>query len=128
MENQTVQVERLSVIIKRLGWRFHAGLVVYIVLCAVVAGYFSFDYFEAAGPAGAALIVLVLRYWTVFSTKMWFWWIVFFLIVLQVPIVMACQGLANRYQAVFMFFEGLLDFMFMDFVVMWISPKTVELA
>jgi hypothetical protein len=128
MSKETVTVERLSVIIKRLGWRFHASLVVFILLCFGIAIKFSFGYYEAATPAAATLAILIIRYWAVFSKKLWFWLTVLVFAFLQIPLVMACKDLANHYGALFMFLEAFVDFMVMNGLVLWLSPQTVELT
>jgi len=120
--NHSYQIESFAAIRKRLGWRFHVGLLVFVAVTASITLYLCPSYFFPVSAASGAIGAILLRFWT-FSRRAWFWMTMVPLVVLQIPCVIVSRDIAANWKWSFGFFFMLIDFLVMDSVLRWISPE-----
>src|SRR5215831_8484965 len=103
------ELEPLSVIVKRLGWKFQVGLGVFVLVILITSIYTSISYYWVASAVAFPIGGIVLRFWA-FSRKAWFWLTVAILTICHVPLIFVFRDLASSLRALFVFPFGLLDF------------------
>lgn len=116
------RIESFAAKRKRLGWRFHVGILVFVAIGASITLYLCPSYYFSILAASGAIGMIFLRFWT-FSRRAWFWMTMTAMALLQIPFIIVSRDIANNWKWSFGFFFMLVDFVIMDRVVRWVSPE-----
>jgi hypothetical protein len=116
------ELESFPAIRKRLGWRFHVGILCFIFAQSSATLFWLPGFYWSVLAVSVAIGVVVLRFWA-FSRRRWFWMVMAPMIILQAPLVIAVNEAAKRYKGLFSFFVALADITVMNIAVRWVSPE-----
>jgi hypothetical protein len=116
------KIESFAAMRKRLGWRLHAGILVFVAIGASVTLYLCPGYYWPVSAASGAIGLIFLRFWT-FSRCGWFWMTMTAMALIQIPFIIVSRDIANDWKWSFGFLFMIVDFVVMDSVVRWVAPS-----
>jgi hypothetical protein len=121
-EKHGYEPESFTALRRRLGWRFHVGILALVAAQGSAILYWCPRYYWSSAASNAAVGAMLLRFWA-FRRRVWFWMAMAPMTLIQVPLIIVSNDTANRYRGEFVFLVTLADFLVMNAVVGWICPK-----